>query len=460
MGQCVATVHAVHGGALMDESAMSTASQRLAQCLAKVAQDDVRAQAIFTHVYADSARAEAAAADARAARGQSLGPLDGRIISIKDLLDVAGTTTTAGSALLRTAPAAQQDAMVVQRVRAAGGVVIGKTNMTEFAFSGIGINPHYGTPGNAKDATRIPGGSSSGAGVAVALGMCEISIGTDTGGSIRIPAALNGITGFKPSIARVPREGAFPLSFTLDCIGPLAGNVRDCAVADAVLAGLNPLAAALPQRKVRGLRIAVPRGVLFTEVELDVLHAFEHALRLLVEQGACIEDVHWDEWLAAPFHLQEKGTLIAAEAAAIHQPYLPARAAEYDPLVRSRIERGQNIDAAHYIGILQKRAALLRELDAPMANYDLLALPTVSFTAPTIASLRDEAAFMQANALALRNTSVFNFYDLPALSLPAPVAVSALPVGIMLVGQRLADRSLLAIGQALEACLQSAYPQA
>lgn len=433
---------------------MSRSLQRLEQCLALIHADAARSQAIFTHVLEASAREEAAAADARAARGQSLGPLDGRIVSVKDLLDVAGVTTTAGSKLLQTAPAAEHDAVVVGRLRAAGAVIIGKTNMTEFAFSGIGINPHYGTPGNARDASRIPGGSSSGAGVAVALGMCEIAIGSDTGGSVRIPAALNGISGFKPTVSRVPRDGAFPLSFTLDSIGPLAGNLADCAATDAVLAGLSTAAAQLPARSVKGLRIAVPRGFLFTEIEPAVSQAFEHALVRLRDLGAVIDEVQWDALLTAPFTLQQKGTLIAAEAAAIHQPYLPARANEYDPLVRSRIERGQTLDAASYVHIHQQRHVLQAQLDALMANYDVVLAPTVVFAAPEIASLAAEDVFMKANALILRNTSVFNFYDLPALSMPAPHSGQELPVGLMFAGQRLSDRTLLSVGVALQQALQ------
>ncbi|RMX05909.1 amidase [Corticibacter populi] len=435
---------------------MTTSLERLEQCLVRIHGDSERARRIFTHLYEDSAREEAQAADARARHGRSLGPLDGRIVSVKDLLDVAGTVTTAGSRLLAQAPAARQDAAVVARLRAAGCVVIGKTNMTEFAFSGIGINPHFGTPGNARDATRIPGGSSSGAGVAVALGLCEIAVGSDTGGSVRIPAALNGVTGFKPSVQRVPREGAFPLSFSLDSIGPLAASVADCAMADAVMAGLSPDQAELPERRVRGLRIAVPRGLLFSEADAQVLQAFEQALEVLRRQGAQIDDVAWDEWLSAPFQIQRKGTLIAAEAAAIHQPYLPDRAAEYDPLVLARIERGMALDAASYIRILQQRVQLQRAFDRRMTGYDLVMLPTVVFTAPSIASLADEEAFMKANALALRNTSVFNFHDLPALSLPAPRDAQELPVGLMFAGARLADRAVLALGLAIERALHAA----
>lgn len=426
-----------------------TSLDRTRQALQAIADAGAEGARIFTKVYTDSALAAASAADARAAAGITLGPLDGRIVSIKDLFDVAGEATTAGSQVLRDAAPAKVDAVIVQRLRAAGAVIIGKTNMTEFAFSGIGINPHYGTPGNAHDAARIPGGSSSGAGVAVARGMCEIAIGSDTGGSIRIPSALNGITGFKPSQERITREGAFPLSFSLDTVGPLAQNILDCAQTDAVLA--NQPWQPLPTRTVAGLRIGVPRGLLFTQTEAPVLQAFEHMLLQLQNSQARVTDVHLDELLGAPFRLQEKGTLIAAEAAHIHADLLAAgKAEELDALVLSRIRRGETIPAAHYVGVQQARALLQVQLDAALADFDALTLPTVPVVAPTIASLQDEDTFHRTNMLVLRNPSVFNFYNLPAASLPLPRKQGELPVGLMLVGQRGGDRALLAVAAALQ----------
>ncbi|MFZ4285652.1 amidase [Variovorax sp. HJSM1_2] len=428
-----------------------SATTRLDRALAAIEAAGDEGRRIFTRVYADAAREAAVAADARASRGISLGPLDGRIVSIKDLFDVAGEPTTAGSVLLRQAPPATVDAPVVQRLRAGGAVIIGKTNMTEFAFSGIGLNPHYGTPGNAVDGTRIPGGSSSGAGVSVARGMAEIAIGSDTGGSVRIPSALNGLAGFKPTQARVPRDGAFPLSFTFDTLGPLARNVLDCARADAVLAAqpFTPLA----PRAVRGLRAGVPRGLLFTQMEVAVSNAIEAALQTLARAGAQVDDVALDEWLSAPFRLQERGTMIGAEASYIHHTLMAEHAAAYDPMVLSRLRRSGTLDGAGYVGVQQARAALLPALDAQLAGLDVLLLPTVPITAPSMAALADEAAFGQANNLVLRNPSVFNFYDLPAVSLPLPVAPGALPVGLMVVGRRGGDAVLLSLAAALEAVL-------
>src|SRR6187399_2042470 len=243
--------------------ARNTARERLEAALARI--DDLKGEGARTclTVYREQAKAAADVADARARSGISLGPLDGTIVSIKDLFDVAGEPTRAGSKILANAPSAKADAPVVRRLRAGGAVIIAKTNMTEFAFSGVGMNPHHGTPGNPADRARIPGGSSSGAAVAAADGMCEIAIGTDTGGSTRIPGAMCGIVGFKPSQWRVPTEGAFPLSFMLDSIGPIARTVEDCAKADAVMAGEE--FAPLKPAPVAGLRLGVPQGLLLTE---------------------------------------------------------------------------------------------------------------------------------------------------------------------------------------------------
>jgi len=424
-----------------------TSTQKLETALNAIAAAGDEGSRIFTRLYANEARAAANAADQRAASGHALGPLDGRIVSIKDLFDVAGEATTAGSALLRDAEPAARDAVVVSRLRAAGAVIIGKTNMTEFAFSGVGINPHYGTPGNAKDILCIPGGSSSGAGVSVARGMAEIAIGSDTGGSVRIPSALNGLVGFKPTQARVPREGAFPLSFTLDTLGPLCRNVADAAATDSVLAGVPH--APLPQRTVRGLRLGVPRGLLFSQAQDKVLAAVESALAQLAGACAHVSDEALDDLLGEPFRLQERGTLVAAEAAWIHRAWVDSRPGEYDPIVLGRIRRGQTLDAATYVGIQQGRAALMPALDARMAGLDALVLPTVPLLAPRIDTVQDEEIFLRTNALLLRNPSVFNFFDLPALSLPLPRG-DGMAVGLMLVGRRGADRDLLALGAAVE----------
>src|SRR4051812_41168785 len=257
---------------------------RLEQALARIADPKGEGARACLTIYADSAKAAADAADTRAKAGQPLGPLDGVIVSIKDLFDVKGEVTRAGSKVLAGERlVATADAPVVTRLRAAGAVIVAKTNMSEFAFSGIGANPHYGTPGNPFDRSRVPGGSTAGGGVAVADGMCEIAIGTDTGGSTRIPAALCGIVGWKPSKQRVPTEGAFPLSFTLDSIGPMAKNVADCALADAVMAGDKP--AGIAPAPLSGLRLGIWQGVPFDGADSTVAVSWSAAIGRLGKAG-------------------------------------------------------------------------------------------------------------------------------------------------------------------------------
>src|SRR5581483_896044 len=320
---------------------------RLEQALARIADPKGEGARTCLSVYTDAARAAADAADARAARGTSLGPMDGIIVSIKDLFDVAGEPTRAGSKVLaEEAGPAVSDATVVQRLRAGGAIIIAKTNMTEFAFSGIGANPHFGTPGNPRDRTRVPGGSSAGAPVSVADGMCEIAIGTDNGGSVRIPAALCGVVGFKPSRQRVPTDGAFPLSYTLDSLGPIALSVVDCAKADAVMASEDfapPVAAALT-----GLRFGVAEGLPLDRLDDAVSAAFAAALKRLDAASVRItrETLPQFDGMA---EVNGKGGISPPEACAIHRDRLRRRSADIDPNVLARIERGCAVSAADYV---------------------------------------------------------------------------------------------------------------
>ncbi|HEV2558236.1 MAG TPA: amidase [Microvirga sp.] len=430
---------------------MTSARDRLDAILDRLAarREDER---VFLKLYEEQARDAAAAAEARRRAGLSLGPLDGAAVSIKDLFDVAGETTTAGSLVLRDEPPAPADAPVVRRLRQAGAVIVGKTNMVEFAFSGLGLNPHYGTPGNARDPARIPGGSSSGAGVSVAEGTSAISIGSDTGGSVRIPAALNGIVGFKPSARRVPLEGAFPLSYSLDSVGPLAASVQACADADAVMAGEAP--APLEAFPVAGLRIAVPRGRLFEDTEPAVAAAFEAALSRLSAGGARVVERPVEDLLQGMADATARASIASVEAAAIHAPWLERKAALYDPRVRDRIALSGAVPAPAYILMMRRRAALIRAMDVAMAPFDAVALPSVAVTAPQIAPLLvDDALYTRMNLRVLRNTMVANQFDLTSLSLPLPVA--GLPVGLMLMARNGEDRRLLAIGAGIEALLRA-----
>ncbi len=414
-----------------------------------IAQIEARPQAcVFTRLYTDQAREDADAADARHRHGMRLSPLDGTIVSIKDLFDVAGEPTRAGSTFLSKAVAAAHDATVVARLRRAGALIIGKTNMSEFAFSGLGLNPHYGTPGNAIDPARIPGGSSSGAGVSVAEGTSEISIGTDTGGSVRIPAAFNGIVGFKPTARRVPTKGAFPLSYTLDSIGPLARTVQQCADADAVMAGEEP--SEVVPFPLNNLRIGVPRGIMLDDVDPAVGAAFDGQLKKLAQHGVRFVDVHVDDLVDAMRQAISVAPIASIEAAAIHQPWLEHYAAAYDQRVLRRIQAGSSIPAPIFVRTMRARNDLIAGMDRRLAPLDALMMPTVPIVAPlTKPLLDDDDVFTRVNLQVLRNPSFGNLFDLTGISLPAPV--SGLPVGIMLLARQLHDSKLLSMAKSIQA---------
>jgi aspartyl-tRNA(Asn)/glutamyl-tRNA(Gln) amidotransferase subunit A len=418
---------------------------RLEQILTRLA---ARAdQRVFLKLYPDAARMAADAADARRKAGTRLGPLDGTIMSIKDLFDVAGEATTAGSAILRDATPATVDAVIVRRLRQAGAVIIGKTNMTEFAFTAIGMNPHHGMPGNAADAGRIPGGSSSGAGVSAAEGSSDIAIGSDTGGSVRIPASLNGVIGFKPTASRVPLDGAYPLSYTLDSIGPLARTVAQCAAADAVMAGEEaspPIAVPLS-----GLRVGIPRGQLLDDLEPAVATAFARSLRGLEAAGARIFDHPIDDLIAAMAKATQPGSIASIEGAAVHADWLRADLSGVDPRVSGPLGRRLSMPAHIYIRMLRQRGELVAAMDERLAAVDVLALPTTPMIAPTAARLMDDAALCErTEGLLLRNPQIANQFDLTAISLPMPAM--ELPAGIMLIARHGDDRRLLAIAAAAE----------
>jgi aspartyl-tRNA(Asn)/glutamyl-tRNA(Gln) amidotransferase subunit A len=424
---------------------MTSVRDRLEQALARIVDPKGEGARACLTVYSEGARAAADAADARAKSGVSLGPLDGAIVTIKDLFDVAGEPTRAGSTIFADAPPASADAPVVRRLRAAGAVIVAKTNMSEFAFSGVGMNPHYGTPGNPADRERVPGGSSSGAAVAAADHMCEIAIGTDTGGSTRIPAALCGIVGFKPSAWRVPTEGAFPLSYMLDSIGPIARTVADCANADAVMA--NDLSVPLEPAPVAGLRLGIPRGLLLTEWDNTVGTRFGAAKKILADAGVQLTDEPMP-LIDAMLAVNAKGGFAPAEAYSIHRENLARRGNEFDPNVRVRIERGAKLTAADYVQMSRERTRLIRAMDAQLSALDALVLPTTPIVAPTIAEMMDTHTFGTKNMLLLRNTATWNFFDCCAISIPIPGA--GLPVGLMLVARNGQDRRLFEIAAGIE----------
>ncbi|EFM56154.1 amidase [Brucella inopinata BO1] len=407
---------------------------------------------VFSNIYAGRARAEADAADARLRAGRPLGPLDGRIVSIKDLFDVAGEPTLAGSVVRRDAPLAGCDAPIVQRLRNAGAVIIGKTHMTEFAFTPVGLNPHYGEPGNAIDPARIPGGSSSGAAVSVAEGTSEIAIGSDTGGSVRIPAALNGLVGFKPTARRIPLEGAFPLAPSLDSVGPLTRTVADAILTDAVMAGEKPIPPeALP---VKGLRIALPKDYLLADMEPDVAAHFEASLAALEKAGAIIADLAVDHLIGRLKEATRIGSIAGIEASHIHaSTWLADPDANVDIRVKRPLSVRMKVPLEAYHALMETRKTLAREMDERLSGFDMFATPATPIVAPAIASVtHDEEEYDRVESLLLRDTQVANQFDLCSITLPMPGM--KLPTGLMLTARNGSDKRLLAAALSVEKILE------
>ena len=426
---------------------------------------------LCTHVFSETFFDSALWA---AAETPKTAPLAGLAISIKDLFDTEGSRSTASSRVLQDAAVAQQDAEVVKRLRKAGAAIIGRTHMVEFAFSGVGINPHFGTPAalDARhpanpllaptQAARIPGGSSSGAAVSVASGAAWAALGSDTGGSIRIPAALNGLVGFKSTASLTPTTGTVPLSPTLDTACAITRSVRDAVLLHEILANRT---VTQDKRSLAQYRLAVPRPIFFDQIEPAVQTAFERSIAQLEQAGAKIE------WIDLPeLHELDAINIIGGfsptESYAWHRKYLqdPEKAAMYDPRVRSRIERGASMSAADYLDLIAARKVWMEKMQTAIAPYDALLSPTTPITAPTIASLapatgqnpqadaQRDAEFIRVNALLLRNTSIVNMLDGCALSLPCHLA-NELPMGLMVWHAALHDDDVLHISQHIETAL-------
>ncbi len=412
----------------------------------------------FIKLQAAQARAMADAADALRAAGRSPGRYAGIPIALKDLFDIAGEPTPAGSTILADAPVATANAPVVARMLAAGFIPVGRVNMTEFAFSGLGINPHYGTPASPWDrpSRRLPGGSSSGTAVAVADGMAAAGLGTDTGGSCRIPAAFCGVVGYKPTARRIPITGVLPLAASLDSVGPLAPSVGCCATIDAILAGDTPepqsAADQDARRTLAGLRLAVPDTMVLDGLDADVAAAFDRALSALSAAGARIAHVRFADFADLPA-INASGGFAASEGYAWHRRLLATQGSGYDPRIRVRIARGEFIGAADYIDLLAARKRLIASFDRATAPYDCLLMPTVPIIPPRIADMDDERAYNSVNMLILRNPALGNFFDRCAISVPNHRLGKA-PTGLMLMGETLGDARLFQIAAAAEAALE------
>src|SRR3984893_3177484 len=439
---------------LADDLATGRASARklVDQCLANIADPKGEGARTFIHIDAEAAIEAAEAMDRLREVKAAPSRYAGIPVSIKDLFDIKGQVTRAGSRALEDSAPAEADAPVVARLRRAGFVVIGRTNMTEFASSGIGINPHYGTPKGAwqRGVGHVPGGSSSGAAVSVVDAMAYGALGTDTGGSCRIPAAYNGIVGFKPTQRRVPLEGGVPLSFTLDSFGPLARTVGCCAVLDAVLA--NEPVKPLQPRSIKGMRLAVPTTVALDGLEEAVARTFERALEALSRQGALIERIEVPEFLDVAV-INAQGGFAAAESYAWHRYLIASKGDVYDPRGSLRILRGESMSAADYIDLLGARRSLIARTEKRIAPYDALILPTTANTPPRIADLADDAAFTKANLLALRNCTLINMIDGCAISLPCH-REGEVPVGLMLASSGGSDRRIFELATGMEGVIR------
>ncbi|MEO8122468.1 MAG: amidase [Burkholderiales bacterium] len=411
----------------------------------------------FVGVFADEARAAADAFDRLRGVGALPGPYAGIPISIKDLFDVTGQETRAGSRVLAGRPVATCDAPAVARLRSAGFVIVGRTNMTEFAYSGLGINPHYGTPLNPwqRAERRIPGGSSSGAAVAIADGMVPFGLGSDTGGSCRIPAALCGIVGFKPTARRVPRQGVVPLSSSLDSIGPLANSVACCAAIDAIIADASAQDVEQEQSVpiLPGLRAGLIGAYATDGMDDTVAAAFARALSALSAAGVQLSEPSLPELHEIP-RINSKGGLVGAEAYAWHRPLIDQHPELYDRWVLQRFDAGRSQSAADYIDVLDARKRMHDIVHPKMRALDVMLAPTVPIVAPRLVDLEQSEVSNKANLLLLRNPALVNFLDGCAISIPIQRRGDA-PVGLMLIGAPGQDRRLLAIAEQVETALQS-----
>ena len=424
------------------------------RCLARATDPAGEGARAFIHLDADRARATADAMDALRKAGAAPSPLAGIPIGIKDLADIQGHVTRAGSAALADSAPATADAPVVARLRAAGLILLGRLNMTEFAYSGMGINPHYGTPLSPWDraSKRVPGGSSSGSGVAVADGMAYGALGTDTGGSCRIPAAFNGVVGYKPTARRVPTSGVVPLSATLDSIGPLARTVACCATLDAIMAGETPRP--LVPRPLAGTRLFVPENIALDGLDARVSADFDATLATLSAAGA-----HITRGRFAPFEriasCLKKGGFSAAESFAWHRELIQTKRNQYDPRVLARILFGERQSAAEFIDLLANRRAAMAAYAAELETYDAILSPTVPIVAPRIADLETDEEFNRVNMLALRNALMINIFDGCSIALPMS-RPGAAPTSLMLSAAPMADHRLFALSHAVESALAGA----
>lgn len=422
----------------------------VAEALARALDPAGEGGRVFRQMRGEAALAEARAHDLLRKQGVRLSPLHGLPVSIKDNADFKGSVSAAGSKVLLEGPPAASDSPVVHRLKQAGAVIMGRTNMSELAFSGVGYNPHFGTPANPYERAkkRIPGGSSAGAAVSVTDRMAVVALGTDTGGSVRIPAALTGLVGFKPTKRRVPTDGVVPLSTTLDSVGPLATSVADCALVDAIFAGEE---APEPAMSIPHLRFWFPADFMMAGCDALVQRAFERALKLLVDGGSNVSEESSDIF-DVTWRMARRGTIATAEAVEHFGALIQQRRDDFDPRVAERIERGASMSAADHVANLRERAEFIRALRAISEPYDAIIAPTVPIVAPLISDIESDEGFRKANGLILRNPAVANLADRPSISIPCH-ATGEPPVGLMLIGHEMRDAQLLVVAATVEAIL-------
>ena len=428
--------------------------------LARIRQLDGKLGA-FRMVLADRALAQAKAAETAIKAGVDLGPLHGLPYVAKDLFDVRGYPTTAGTRLLAKA-IATRDSAVTQKLDRTGMVLLGKTNTVQFAYGGVGINSDHGTPHNPWNSTpHAPGGSSSGTGVAVSAGLAPFGLGTDTGGSVRIPAALCGVVGLKTTVGRISRAGVYPLSFSLDSVGPLTRSVEDAALVyqhmlgedaeDETTAGIPPhdVLRAL-KAGVKGLRLAFAETTFFDDADPEIAKAVREAGRVLKDLGASVESVSFPE-AAEAAQLNPRGLVIAAEAYAVNQKFLEEHFDEMDPHVRERMKNGKNVSGPEYFEKTRLWSALRVKADQALSNLDGVLVPTAIIPPlPTGPMVGNMDTYMLRNGQYLRNTAIGNILRLCGLSLPCGFTQKGLPIGLMIYGRGFTEDTVLRIGHAYE----------
>lgn len=447
-------LHTIEDAAAALAASRTSAVELVQHALARAADPGGEGARAFVTLQSERASAVAAAMDALRAAGRAPSPWAGIPINIKDLFDYRGEVTRAGSVVLADSPPATATATAIARLEAAGFVVIGRTHMTEFAMSSLGVNPHFGTPASPWDRAtgRLPGGSSSGAAVATADGMGFAGIGSDTGGSCRLPAAFCGIVGWKPTARRVPLTGTVPLSPTLDSIGPLARSTACCALLDSLMAGEEPWRPPLPQ-SVSGLRFGVLQGYMTEDWDPIVAAAFERSLACLSRAGARIEPLAVPELPEIPAALA-RCSFVAPEAWWWHRDLVERKASAYDPRTLVRIRRGADMLAADYVGLTMERARLIAAIAPRTAGFDAVLTPTCPITPPAIEEVEDEAAYNRINQLVNRMPTIANFLDRCAISLPCHRADEP-PVGLMMMGETMGDSRLLIVAAAVEKALEA-----